>query len=96
MGLRRNEWVYIRSQGDGSGGIGTSKRGGPWAVAHTKSKNSDVAPDGTIRSDAPKEQLYNLKKDPYQTINVILEHPEIAAKMKAQLRRFRDSKSTRH
>ncbi|MEX0324241.1 MAG: arylsulfatase [Puniceicoccaceae bacterium] len=96
IGFRQDEWVYIISQGDGSGGIGTSQRGGPWAIAHTKSKNSDVAPDGTIRPDAPKAQLYNLKKDPYQTTNVISEHPHIAAKLKKQLQDLVNSKSTRN
>lgn len=94
-GLRKGDWVYISSQGDGSGGIGTSQRGGPWAVAHTNSKNSDVAADGTIRSDAPKEQLYNLKTDPYQTTNVIWKHPKLATEMKVQLQTYRQSSATR-
>ncbi|MFL3659925.1 MAG: sulfatase-like hydrolase/transferase, partial [Opitutales bacterium] len=85
MGLRKGNWVYISSQGDGSGGIGTSKRGGPWAVGYTKTKNSDVAMDGTIRSDAPIEQLYNMQTDPYQTTNIIRNNPRVAAEMREEL-----------
>jgi arylsulfatase A-like enzyme len=95
-GLRQNNWVYVSSQGDGSGGIGTSQRGGPWAVAHTKSRNSDVAPEGTIRPDAPPEQLYNLAVDLAQTTNVIREHSRVAAAMKRQLQTYRQTPATRY
>ena len=82
MALRKGDWVYISSQGDGSGEIGTSKRGGPWAVGYTLTNNSDIGIDGSIRSDAPIEQLYNLKTDPYQTANIIRDHPRVAAEMR--------------
>jgi hypothetical protein len=85
MALRKGDWVYISSQGDGSGEIGTSKRGGPWAVGYTSTKNSDIGIDGSIRSDAPIEQLYNLKTDPYQTANIVRDHPRVAAQMRAGL-----------
>ena len=95
IGLRHRNWVYIGAQGDGSGSIGQSKRGGPWAVADTGSKNSDVAPDGSIRRNAPARQLYNLKTDLYQEINIIREHPVKADELTEQLKRLRAGKRTR-
>lgn len=40
---------------------------------------------GKIRPEAPQEQLFQLETDPQQQRNVVREHPQVAAKLKAQL-----------
>jgi arylsulfatase A-like enzyme len=91
--LRQGEWVYIGAQGDG--GQGLRDRGGPQAVAHTGSVNSDVGEDGRIKAEAPQQQLYNLNDDPSQRTNVILQHPELADWMQTQLDEMRAQPRTR-
>jgi hypothetical protein len=46
--------------------------------------NSDVQ-DGKFKPDAPNEQLYDLTSDPSQTRNLVLELPEVAARLKTEL-----------
>lgn len=74
--LRSGDWVYIPSQG--SQGVSTN----PAMKTSMQMKelgyvNSDYNQDGTIKSDAPSAQLYNLKNDPRQANNVIGQFPEI-------------------
>jgi len=82
LALRKGKWIYISGQGDGGF---ANDRGGPRAVALSKRKNSDIAPNGEIRKDAPKQQLYDLYADVSQKTNVIREHPEIAEQLKELL-----------
>ena len=42
--------------------------------------------------DAPKPELYDLKKDPQEMMNVFAQHPDIASKMKQQLTVIADEK----
>ena len=82
LGLRAGDWVFIPGRGDGGFHC---NRGGPWAVALAGQTNSDLAPDGGVRDDAPAEQLYNLTQDPGQAINVIGDHPDVADRMRRRL-----------
>ncbi|WP_449284320.1 sulfatase-like hydrolase/transferase [Maioricimonas rarisocia] len=92
LALRAGRWMYISSQGDGGFG---NDRGGPRAVALSGRPNSDITPNGRIRKDAPKAQLYDLEADPAQTTNVLREHPEQAQKMRERLQEIRRSSATR-
>ena len=78
--LRSGDWVYIPQQG--SAGI-TSDPIFSWALQINElgQTNSDYNVDGTLKADAPKKQLYNLRTDPYQSNNVIREYPEKAAEL---------------
>jgi hypothetical protein len=79
LALRSGPWVYISAQGSGGYGNGLAE------LAFTGEVNSDVTPDGKIKPDAPKEQLYNLENDPRQAVNVIRKYPEIADEMRMRL-----------
>lgn len=91
LSLRKGDWMYIDSQAGGgftARNIGDHGFGGPAAFPFTGNKNSDIQ-DGKIKSDAPKAQLYNLKRDPRQWNNVIQEFPHVAKELKEELERIR-------
>ena len=48
------------------------------------------------KPDAPKQQLYDLNKDLTQKINVIRQHPQVAAAMRAELARIRKHPTAPH
>jgi arylsulfatase A-like enzyme len=79
LSLREGDWVYIPAQGGGGFGNGLS------GMKRTDNTNSDITPDGRIRADAPPQQLYNLADDLGQRFNVVREHPEKAAELRARL-----------
>jgi arylsulfatase A-like enzyme len=87
--VRRGEWLYIDRQG--SGGVAVGGEPGKAQASHYLTyaqagfENSDILPDGTIKSDAPKEQLYNLQTDPAQKTNVVRQFPEKAAALREAL-----------
>jgi arylsulfatase A-like enzyme len=90
LALRSGPWVFISGQGSGGYDNGVAE------LALTHEVNSDVTADGKIKQDAPKEQLYNLEKDPRQAVNVIRFYPEIANEMRKQLDKIAaDRKDTR-
>lgn len=93
IAVRKGKWVYIAAQGDGGQSLGD--RGGPKAVAHSKSVNSDIAADGRVRAEAPEQQLYDLDADPSQRTNVIKEHPDIAGELSRLLDQCRKHSRTR-
>ena len=87
LALREGHWVYIGARGGGGftgSRVGEHLLGGPAALKFAGETNSDIA-DGKIRLDAPNEQLYDLASDPSQMRNVVRDHPDIAAHMKARL-----------
>ncbi len=43
--------------------------------------NSDIDDHGRIKEDAPDKQLYNLRENPSQSVNVIHQYPEKAAEL---------------
>jgi hypothetical protein len=89
--------MYIPAQAGGgfsSPELGTHGFGGIPAVDFAGQKNGDIE-NGNIKPEAPKEQLYNLRKDFRQTNNVIRDHPEIAEAMKRRLDEIREANGTR-
>lgn len=91
LALRQGDWIYIGAQGHGGfamENVGDHGFGGAAAQRFTGQVNSDIE-NGAIRPDAPPAQLYNLADDPYQKENVIAQHPEIAAELKAELDNMR-------
>ena len=98
LALRQGDWIYIGAQGNGGfmgTKVGDHGLGGPAATLFTKEINSDIA-DGKIKPAAPKTQLYNLKDDPDQHVNVIREHPDIASQLRAEMERIRKQPTAPH
>ena len=88
LALRSGDWVYVPAQG--SLGVTTDSRY-DWAMqfAELGAVHSDYNPDGTLKPDAPKVQLYNLAEDPGQRVNLAGQLPEKAAEMAARLNKLR-------
>ncbi|MDB4322796.1 arylsulfatase [Akkermansiaceae bacterium] len=97
LAFRDGDWVLITGKGGGgfnSQKVGSHGFGGPAALKFAEQKNSDIA-NGRLKKDAPAAQLYNLSKDPSQSKNIILEHPEIAAKLRKRLAAIKAQKISR-
>ena len=97
LALRKGNWVFIGGQGGGgfsSKEPGSHTFGGPPALKFAGRENSDIK-DGKIKADAPPEQLYNLKKDLYQSRNVILRYPDLTNRMRKMLRQIEVTGSSR-
>ncbi|MHC4995242.1 MAG: sulfatase family protein [Planctomycetota bacterium] len=96
--LRQGDWVYIDAAGTGgfmAPNVGDNGFGGPIAHRFTGQTHSDIE-DGKLKPDAPKAQLYNLREDPGQRVNVIREFPEIAAKMRSAMDRIQEGATAEH
>lgn len=92
VSYRKGNWIYIPRRGDaGFGGT----QGGPGAVAWTGLENSDIDSSGNYVSGAPTAQLYDLENDLSQTVNVVTNHPDIAATMASELTAMRNGAQTR-
>lgn len=91
LSLRKGKWLFINGQG--SGGF-RDNRGGPAALAITGEINSDIE-NGKIKPNAPLKQLYNLKEDVEQKVNVIKQYPQVAKQMEALLLKMKVAKQTR-
>lgn len=89
--VRKGDWVYIPAQNSGgfqSTEIGSHSFGGAATTKLTHQVNSDIE-DGKIKADAPPAQLYNLKEDPYQTINVYTQNSDIVGELDDILKQYR-------
>lgn len=95
LGLRQDNWVYIGVQGDGSGRFSQQQRGGAWAAAYTKTPQSDIASDGAIKPNAPKQQLYDLSKDLFQANNTAEREAPTVFRLSARLEELRSTLRTR-
>ena len=87
LAIRQGKWMYISGQdGGGFSGtkVGSHTFGGAAAFPFTGQKNSDVS-NGKIKTDAAPGQLYDLEKDPYESINVFYDNPKVAKKMEKLL-----------
>jgi arylsulfatase A len=96
LAIREGRWVFIGARGGGGFGgkkPGEHALGGPAALKFTGEVNRDVE-DGRLKPDAPNEQLYDLQTDPAQSRNVVREHPEIAARLRALLKECQTSART--
>ena len=98
LSIRKDSWVYIPAQDAGGFGgkkIGDHDFGGSAAFQLTHYVNSDIK-NAMIKTDAPKGQLYNLEKDPYQTNNLYNKYPKIVKKLDKMLNeKVNKQKSTR-
>ena len=84
--LREGDWVYCPKQG--SCGMTVQAPPGPqWGLPYAKLGlvNSDVDAQGRVKLGAPAAQLYHLKDDPGQALNVIGRHPAVAQRLAARL-----------
>lgn len=98
LALRRGDWIYIGARGNGGftgTRVGDHLLGGPAAHLFTQQSNSDIV-GGAIKPDAPEAQLYNLKEDPSQRINVIRQHPQVADAMRAELESIKQQPTAPH
>ena len=91
--VRQGPWLYINGQGSGGVSAGDNEfsrhRSMYHLYAETGMTNSDIAPDGSVKSDAPPEQLYNLESDAGQATNVIGKHPEKAEELRSLLEQLK-------
>ena len=71
--IRKGKWKYLDHKGSGGNNYG---KGGSWG-----------AKEFTIKEKAPDApgQLYNIEKDPGETNNLYLEHPEIVKELSEKL-----------
>ena len=91
MAVRKGHWVYIPAKDEGGfqgKKVGDHLLAGAATQPLTRMVNSDVE-NGRIKADAPPAQLYNLKADPYQRVNVYEQHPEKVSEMDTVLERWR-------
>jgi arylsulfatase A-like enzyme len=98
LALRQGDWIYIGAQGHGGfsqESVGDHGFGGPAAHLFTKHVNSDIE-NGKIKPGAPEAQLYNLREDPTQEVNVIRRHPNVADAMRAEMERIRNHSTAPH
>ncbi|MBD3675569.1 MAG: arylsulfatase [Planctomycetaceae bacterium] len=98
LAIRKGDWIYISAAGNGgfmAKNVGDHGFGGAAATKFTGQINSDIT-DGKIKPNAPKAQLYNLKEDPTQDVNVIREHPEIAEELKTLMEEIRQHPTAPH
>jgi len=92
LAIRKGKWMYIGARGGGGfsiGEIGAHAFGGPAAISFAGQINSDIE-DGKIKENAPSAQLYNLEKDPSQTINLYNEYPKKVKEMENLLKSYKE------
>ncbi len=97
IAVRQGSWILISARG--GGGFGAKKPGehafgGPPALFFAGETNSDIE-NGDYKPGAPDQQLYDLKKDPYESVNVINKFPKRAAKLNDLLKEIKTLPSTR-
>ena len=84
--LRQGDWAYLPKQGSGGMTVRVppdAPWGQPWAKLGMT--NSDIAPNGRPRPDAPPAQLYNLREDPCQVTNRVAAEEETARRLAGRL-----------
>jgi arylsulfatase A len=90
--LRKGDWVYIPARNEGGfqgTKMGDHLLGGAATQPLTSLVNSDIF-DGKVLNGAPSAQLYNLKTDPYQEVNVYEQHPEKVDDLTKTLKAWQD------
>jgi hypothetical protein len=63
---------------------------GPWKWIEGVPVDEITAGARKARQDQHRPQLYNLERDPAETMEVSAQHPEVVAEMKSLLERYRD------
>lgn len=84
QGIYSDGWVYYPFQGSGGMTANPSQRWGQ-SYQSTGMHNGDLNADGSLKDDAPPAQLYNVKNDPGQAVNLYRQNPERAATMQRRL-----------
>ena len=89
MAFRSGDWVYLPSKGS----LGMTTSNNDWFLSLHKIglPNSDYDEEGNIKDDAPDTQLYNLKKDPSQSQNVVNQFPKKAAELAARYKEVHEA-----
>lgn len=98
LAIRQGDWIYIGARGNGGfmgTKIGEHLLGGPAAFKLTGQTNSDIA-NGKLKPNAPPAQLYNLKTDRTEKVDVIRQHPAIAEELKARMEEIRKHPTAPH
>jgi len=92
--VRAGNWKLVIGQGSGYSTEKTERA--PYLkFSQVGMVNSDFAPDGKLKPDAPPMQLYDLTSDPGETKNVYRDHPEIVTKLTKLFEQLRDAKRSR-
>lgn len=91
LSIRKGDWVFIPRKGEG--GFQDQKPGkhhlGDYgSILFMGKEHSDIV-DGKLSKTLPKGQLYNLKEDLRQSVNLYDAHPEIVAELSALLEKER-------
>ena len=79
IALRSGDWVFM--PGQGSFGLTTAPSSSWLNLAAMGQVNSDIDDHGRIKEDAPDKQLYNLRENPSQSVNVIDQYSEKAGEL---------------
>jgi arylsulfatase A-like enzyme len=96
LAIRKGKWMYISGQGGGgfnSSKLGSHGFGGPAAITFSGRVNSDIE-NGKIKKTAPFAQLYDLEKDPSQTVNLYNLYPDVVQQMEDLLESYQPAAST--
>jgi arylsulfatase A-like enzyme len=89
--VRKGEWLYIPDQDAGGfqgKNIGDHTLGGAASTKLTGQMNSDIV-NGEIKPDAQPAQMYNLKDDPYEAVNLYGQYPEKQKELDGILQKYR-------
>jgi arylsulfatase A-like enzyme len=88
--LRSGDWLFIPAQG--SLGVTTDPKMA-WAMQYAEIGlvNSDFNVDGTLKPEAPPVQLYNLKEDSSQAVNLAAKNPDKVQELAVRLEEIRSS-----
>ncbi len=79
LAIRKGNWKYLDHKGSGGNNY---DRDGEWGMSPYKIEDTDP--------DAPG-QLYDLEKDPGETVNLYSKHPEIVKRLKSKLEEFKNT-----
>ncbi|MDT0678500.1 sulfatase-like hydrolase/transferase [Autumnicola musiva] len=93
ISVRKGKWMFIDGQGGGGFAaqkVGAHAFGGAAAFPFTGQENSDIE-NGIIKDNAPPAQLYDLEKDPYESINVYEKYPKVVKEMKMLIKEILES-----
>ena len=79
IALRSADWVFM--PGQGSFGLTTAPASSWLNLPAMGQVNSDIDDHGRIKEDAPDKQLYNLRENPSQSVNIIDQFPDKAEEL---------------
>lgn len=95
LAIRQGDWMYIPALNGGgvrAKNVGDHTFGGVAAFKFTHQSNLNLKDE---KGKLPKGQLYNLKKDPQQKVNVYVKYPKKVMQMDKLLKDKMQHKSTR-